>query len=261
MPDSSDPHSLDDLPTLPATAEEMADLDAAFDFDSQPKEETTAQPDQRNSTQLTPPPLVLVETAFLASTSGMLWLVNYYFPMGPLLRTFFPVPIALAFLRWGSRASVMTTVVTGLLLSVLMGPDRSIRFVIPYGLLGVLLGLLWKRRASWWLSMGLGSVVAAFGLFFNIALLSVLLGEDLWLYLTTQISGLVDWLFFRLGILAQPSLQAIQVVAALMVVINAVLYLFLVHLVSWLMLERLGNPIPDPPDWLRYLLAYEEDTP
>ncbi len=260
MSNSPDFPSSDDPSAFPATPEELEDLDAAFDFNSPPGADAEAIP---NTTQLTmaPTPITLVETAFLASTSGMLWLVNSYFPMGPVLRTFFSVPVALAFLRRGRRASVMTMVVASLLLSVLMGPSRSILFVMPYGLLGVLLGWLWRRGASWWLSIGLGSALAASGLFFSIGLLSLLSGEDLWLYVTTQISGLVDWLFLKLGLLAQPSLQVIQVAAALMVLVNAVLYLFLVHLVSWLILERLGNPIPDPPDWLRFLLAYEDDTP
>src|SRR4028119_2383198 len=47
------------------------------------------------------PPLAMVETAFLASTSSLIWLINYYFPLGPLLRMFFPIPIALVYLRWG----------------------------------------------------------------------------------------------------------------------------------------------------------------
>src|SRR4028119_2317976 len=50
-------------------------------------------------------PLILVETAFLASTASLIWLFNYYFPLGPVLRIFFPVPIALVYLRWGNRAS------------------------------------------------------------------------------------------------------------------------------------------------------------
>jgi uncharacterized protein YybS (DUF2232 family) len=53
---------------------------------------------------------------------------------------FFPIPIALVYLRWGSRASWMSALVSGLLLSVLMGPTRSILFVIPFGIMGVQLG-------------------------------------------------------------------------------------------------------------------------
>jgi uncharacterized protein YybS (DUF2232 family) len=117
--------------------------------------------------------LVLVETAFLASTGSLIWLINYYFPLGPLLRLFFPLPIALIYLRWGNRASWMTALVSGLLLTVLMGPARSIVFVIPYGIMGVQLGALWKRNADWLLSLFMGTIIGTFGFFFRFWLFSI----------------------------------------------------------------------------------------
>ncbi len=68
-------------------------------------------------------PLRMVETAFLASTASLIWFINFYFPLGPVLRIFFPVPIALVYLRWGKRAAWMAAVTSGLLLAVLMGPS------------------------------------------------------------------------------------------------------------------------------------------
>ena len=112
-------------------------------------------------------PLQMVETAFLASAASLIWFINFYFPLGPLLRIFFPVPIALVYLRWGSRAAWMAALVSGLLLSVLMGPTRSILFVMPYGLLGVLLGTTWHRRSPWAISIGLGTLLGVVGSFFG----------------------------------------------------------------------------------------------
>jgi uncharacterized protein YybS (DUF2232 family) len=204
-------------------------------------------------------PLAMVETAFLASTASLIWLVNYYFPLGPLLRIFFPVPIALVYLRWGHRAAWMSALVSGLLLSVLMGPTRSILFLIPFGLLGVQLGALWRRRANWFISISIGTIIGTFGFFFRIWLVSLLLGDDLWAYITTQITELVEWGFVKLGLLIQPELVLVQAIAALMIVINNIVYLFVVHLAAWLLLERLGNPIPAPPKWIQVILDYEVD--
>ena len=36
--------------------------------------------------------LRMVETAFLASTASLIWFINFYFPLGPVLRVFFPIP-------------------------------------------------------------------------------------------------------------------------------------------------------------------------
>jgi uncharacterized protein YybS (DUF2232 family) len=203
-------------------------------------------------------PLITVETAFLASAASLIWLVNFYFPMGPLLRIFFPIPIALIYLRWNSRAAWMGALISGLLLSVLMGPVRSIQYVMPFGLLGVLLGMFWKRRANWVTSVSIGALLGALGLFFRIWLVSALLGDDLWLYTTTQITGLVEWLFIKLGLLAQPSLELIQAALVGMILFNNVVYLFVVHLVALFLLDRLGTPIPRPPRWVQVMLDYEE---
>ena len=203
-------------------------------------------------------PLVMVETAFLASTASLIWLVNYYFPLGPLLRIFFPVPIGLVYLRWGYRAAWMAALVSGLLLSVLMGPPRSIQFFIPFGLLGVLLGACWRRRTSWAVSIGLGTLLGTIGFFFRFWLVSILLGEDLWVYLITQVTQILDWIFVKLGLLLEPSLLMIQLFALVMILLSNLVYLFVVHLAAWLLLDRLGNPIPDPPNWVQVLLDYEE---
>lgn len=217
---------------------------------------------QTNSTptpeiKKTPPPLAMVETAFLASTASLIWLINYYFPVGPILRFFFCLPIALLYLRWGNRAAWMSTIVSGLLLSVLMGPTRSILFIIPYGLLGVHLGYLWKKQANWYFIIFTGSILATLGIFFRFFMLSILLGEDLWSYLMTQLTQFLEWVFLNIGLLQLPSWWLVQIIAIALLFLNSLLYLFVVHLVALLILDKLGNPIPRPPKWIQTLVEYD----
>lgn len=200
--------------------------------------------------------VVMVETAFLASAGSLIWLINYYFPIGPLLKIFFPIPIALIYLRRGNRAAWMAAIVSGLLLLVLMGPTRSIVYLIPYGLMGVQLGACWSRRVNWLFSIILGSLIGSLGIFFRFWLTSILVGEDIWVYLITQITELTDWLFLRLGILAEPSYILIQTLALCLIIVNNLVYLFAVHLVALVLLDRLNNPISPPPEWVRVLLDY-----
>ncbi|MCY7368230.1 MAG: DUF2232 domain-containing protein [Chamaesiphon sp.] len=200
------------------------------------------------------PPIILVETAFLASTASLLWLFNYYLPGIPVFRIFFPIPIALIYLRWGQRAGWMTALVSGLLLSVLLGPTRSILFVIPYGLMGVQLGACWRRQSSWLTSISLGALLDCIGVFFRFWLTSAFIGEDLWMYLMARIHGLAEWIFIQLGILAEPSLFIIQALAIILILFSNIVYLFVVHLVALLMFEKLGNPIPKAPAWVDTLL-------
>ncbi|MBD2252472.1 DUF2232 domain-containing protein [Nostoc parmelioides] len=201
-------------------------------------------------------PLRIVETAFLASTASLIWFINFYFPLGPVLRIFFPVPIALVYLRWGKRAAWMAAVTSGLLLSVLMGPVRSLLFVMPFAFMGVLLGATWYRRAPWIVSITLGTLLGTLGVFFRLWLLSVLSGEDLWIYLITQVTELIEWIFLKLGLLNSPSVFLIQLGAVALIILNNFIYLFVVHLAAWLLLDRLGNPIPRPPRWVQVLMDY-----
>ncbi|MBE9008269.1 DUF2232 domain-containing protein [Fortiea sp. LEGE XX443] len=215
-----------------------------------------------NYSNLQPPqlkavaPLRMVETAFLASTASLIWFINFYFPLGPVLRIFFPVPIALVYLRWGQRAAWMAAVTSGLLLSVLMGPVRSLLFVMPYAFMGVLLGVTWHRRVPWIVSITLATLLGTLGFFFRMWLLSVLSGEDLWIYLINQVTGIAEWIFLKLGLLTSPNVFLIQAGAFALVVINNFIYLFVVHVAAWLLLDRLGNPIPRPPRWVQVLMDY-----
>ena len=231
------------------------------DGDESPKKPETQQQQLNNSTlnqtKSAKTPLVMVETAFLASAASLIWLINYYFPIGPLLRMFFPIPIALVYLRRGKRAAWMSALVSGLLLSVLMGPTRSILYLVPYGLLGVQLGAFWRGKQSWFASITTGTIIGSIGIFFRLWLLSILLGEDLWIYLINQVTQLADWLFVKLGLLSVPGAMLIQILALVMIVLNNIIYLFVVHLVALLVLDRLGNPIPRPPQWVQVLLDYE----
>jgi uncharacterized protein YybS (DUF2232 family) len=207
-------------------------------------------------------PLAMVETAFLASTAALIWLVNTYFPPGPILRILFPLPMALVYLRWGPRAAWMSALVSGLLLSVLMGPPRSLLFLIPYAILGIQLGFTWVRRANWYISITIGTLIGTIGFFFRLWLMSVMVGEDLWVYLTSQATQFLNWGLERLvnfglldvTVLGQANLQVIQGLALVMVILSNIVYLFTVHLAAWLLLERLGASIPAPPEWVQALL-------
>ncbi|NEQ97197.1 MAG: DUF2232 domain-containing protein [Cyanothece sp. SIO2G6] len=213
-------------------------------------------------TPISDPPLALAETAFLASTASLLWLVSYYLSIGPWMRILFPIPIALVYLRWGGRSGWMAAIVSGLLLSVLMGPYLSILFLIPYGILGVQLGFLWRRQVGWGASITIGTIVATLSLFFRLWLLSTFLGEDLWIYLTGRITDLLEWFasvlvnwgILGVGMLGQPDIHLVQLATIGMILFSDLVYLFTIHLTAWLLMERLGVPISQPPQWVQVIL-------
>ena len=141
-----------------------------------------------------------------------------------------------------------------LLLSVLMGPLRSIQFVIPFGFLGILLGYLWKRQFPWAISIPLGTFLCTLGSVFQVSLLSVMVGENLWVYITVQMTSFLGWLWQMFGSLDQPTLWVVQIFAIAGLVGSNFIYMLLVHLVALLLFERLGNSIPSAPKWLETII-------
>jgi uncharacterized protein YybS (DUF2232 family) len=241
-------------PIITHLADRVSDRDNQLTSPLKHQSPSSVQTSKVDSVVTGKPPIVLVETAFLASTASLLWVLSYYLPGVPVFKVFFPIPIALIYLRWGHRAGWMAALVSGLLLSVLLGPTRSILYVIPYGLMGVQLGACWRRRANWLTSISLGALLDCIGVFFRISLTSALVGEDLWMYLMARIRDFAEWIFLQLGILAEPSLSVIQILTLILILISNFVYLFVVHLVALLMFEKLGNPIPKAPAWVDTLL-------
>jgi uncharacterized protein YybS (DUF2232 family) len=68
----------------------------------------------------------------------------------------------------------------------------------------------------------------------------------------------VDWGLLGLGVLGQTNLTAVQLVTVAVLLLSDFIYLFTVHLAAWLLLERLGNPIPAPPRWVQVLMEEEK---
>lgn len=201
----------------------------------------------------------LVEAAFLASTSAIIWLTTVYInPTGPFLRLFFSLPVALAVVRWNVRTGKVALTVTTLLLTVLLGPTRSISYFMPYGCLGLWLGGAWRSRRSWYWSILIGAGLNTFGLIFQIALSSLLVGENLWSYLILQLTNLTNWLLdiglSWLGVYLSAPVWFVSVTAIVLLAVHSLLYLFFVHVMAALVLERLGCPISAPPHWVKPLM-------
>lgn len=204
----------------------------------------------------------LMDTAYLAAATSLLWVGLYYLPVGsPLFRLALPLPLTLLQLRHGRRCAVEGLLVTALLLVALMGPIRGLLVIFPYGLLALWLGWCWRARvgwrSSWWLSWGVGSLISAAGFLVRVAVLSVLVGENLWVLITTASAGLLEKLAGWLGLAASIELVQVQLAALALVWVQNVIVVLALHAVAYWIFPRLQAPIPEPPDALRALVALD----
>ena len=200
----------------------------------------------------------LVDTAYLASATALLWVALYYLPVGsPLFRLALPLPLALLQLRHGWRCAMEGMVVTAMLLVALMGPIRGPLVLFPYGLLALWLGWGWRRRLSWWLTLPLGGLLGAAGFLVRVAVLSVLVGENLWVLITSAAAGLLERLSSLLGLGPGLDLFQVQIAAVLLVILQNLVVVLCLHAVAYWIFPRLKAPISEPPPVLRALVALD----
>ena len=200
----------------------------------------------------------LMDTAYLAAATALLWIALYYLPVGsPLFRLALPLPLALLQLRHGWRCAVEGVVVTALLLLALMGPIRGLLVLFPYGALALWMGWCWKRGASWWWSWGLGSLIGAVGFLVRVAVLSVLVGQNLWVVITSAAAGLMEKLASLIGHSGAVDLVQVQLLALVLVLFQNVVVVLAMHAVAYWIFPRLKSPIPEPPELLRVVVAMD----
>lgn len=200
----------------------------------------------------------LMDTAYLAAATGLLWLALYYLPVGsPLFRLALPLPLALLQLRHGWRCAVEGQVVACLLAVALMGPIRGPLLLFPYGLLALWLGWCWRRKLNWWLSWSVGSLIGAAGFLVRVAVLSVLVGENLWVVITTAAAGLLERLAGLLDLASAIDLAQVQLAALLLVLVQNGIVVLALHAVAYWIFPRLQAPISEPPPALRALVALD----
>lgn len=199
-----------------------------------------------------------MDSAYLAATTALLWVALYYLPVGgPIFRLALPLPLALLQLRHGTRIALEGLAVCVLLLVALMGPIRGPLMLFPYGALAIWLGWGWRRRLSWWLTWSVGSVIGSLGFLVRLTVLSVLLGENLWVVLTTSAAGLLERILALIQINVSLDLAQVQLVALLLVLLQNVVTVFVLHVLAHWIFGRIQEPLPEPPAGLLALISLE----
>ena len=74
----------------------------------------------------------------------------------------------------------------------------------------------WRRRLSWWITLGLGGLIGGLGFLVRVAALSVLVGENLWVVITGAAASLLDRFALLFGLGAGLEAGQVQVVALLL---------------------------------------------
>ena len=199
-----------------------------------------------------------VETSYLAAATALIWIALYYLPVGgALFRLALPLPLALLHVRRGSSSGVEGVTLLIMLLVVLMGPIRGPLVLFPYGFLALWLGWCWARKLTWWLSWGVGVLIGTIGFLIRVFLLSILVGENLWVVITRAASTILERIVDLVNLPLTPDLFLVQIAALCLIIIQETIFVLTLHAVAFWVFPRLNASIPEPPRLLNGIIGWD----
>jgi uncharacterized protein YybS (DUF2232 family) len=204
--------------------------------------------------------LKIVESSYLAAATSLIWIALYYLPIGgAFFRLALPLPLALLQIRRGFKTGVEGITICVMLLTALMGPVRGPLVLFPYGLLSLWLGYSWHKRWNWWLSGSVGVVIGAMGFLVRVFVLSVLVGENLWVIITRAGAALIEKGIDIFNLPFTPDMTQVQIVALFLVITQEIVYVLCLHALAYWIFPRLKSSMPEPPRFLGNLIFLESN--
>tara|TARA_Y100001968_G_scaffold61058_5_gene51898 strand:- start:2319 stop:3005 length:687 start_codon:yes stop_codon:yes gene_type:complete len=202
--------------------------------------------------------LKIVETSYLAAAASLIWIALYYLPFGgSIFRLALPLPLALLQVRRGVNAGIEGLFLAVLLLIVLMGPIRGPLMLFPYGLLSLWLGWCWYKRFNWWLSWFVGIFIGVIGFLIRVCILSILVGENLWVIITQAGASLIERVVNLLNLPLSLDMNHVQLVALSLIILQELVFVLSLHALAFWIFPRLKASMPEPPDLLNGLISLD----
>ena len=137
------------------------------------------------------------------------------------------------------------------------GPLRGPLVLFPYGFLSLWLGYSWQKGWNWWLSWVVGVAIGTIGFLVRVFVLSLLVGENLWVIITRAGAGLIEKGINVFNLPFTPDMTQVQMVAIGLVITQEIVYIFCLHALAYWIFPRLKSFMPDPPPQLENLISLE----
>ena len=204
--------------------------------------------------------LKIVESSYLAAATALIWIALYYLPIGgAVFRLALPLPLALLQIRRGVKSGIEGVTICVMLLTALMGPLRGPLVLFPYGFLSLWFGYSWQNGWNWWLSWSVGVSIGTMGFLIRVFVLSILVGENLWVILTRAGAGLLEKGIDIFNLSFTPDMRQVQVVALFLIITQEIVYVLCLHALAYWIFPRLKSSIPEPPALLENLISLDSN--
>jgi uncharacterized protein YybS (DUF2232 family) len=140
-----------------------------------------------------------------------------------------------------------------------MGPLRGPLVLFPYGFLSLWLGYSWKQGWNWWLSWSVGVAIGTMGFLVRVFVLSILVGENLWVIITRAGAALLEKGIDLFNLPFTPDMTQVQIVALCLVITQEIVYVLCLHALAYWIFPRLKSSMPEPPAVLENLISLESN--
>ncbi|CAA7036327.1 unnamed protein product [Microthlaspi erraticum] len=184
--------------------------------------------------------LRLVECAMFAAVTGLVYFLSNSLAIENYFGCFFSLPIVISSIRWNIAGGRKTMVATVMLLFILSGPVKALTYFLTHGLVGLAIGSLWRKKASWRLSIFLCTMVRALGLIGYVLTSSFLIRENILAVITINIHASLSYVFTAMGLNIMPSMSLIYMIFGTVLLLNSGFFVLLLHLLYSVFLTRLG---------------------
>ncbi len=212
----------------------------------------------------------LVEGAIFAGVTALLGILYYYTQYLGVLAMIWPVPVIIVGYRNGLKASILSAMSAGLIVSLLTHPLVGVGLLVGFGLPGILMGYMINKRVNPYAVVFLCGVVLSF----------TMVGEFL---LSLKASGIDAFKFFagldatfkqqlevtmkmyrQLGI-AEKDLQymgdyfgqtlgMMKLIFPSALILSGLIFSFVDYKLTRLILKRIGHIIPDIEEFSKWRL-------
>ena len=198
----------------------------------------------------------LVETAMLAALGGLAYLLGSLLKFENTVGYFLPLPIILSSFRSSGSSGWKTMSATTFLLIVLLGPLKALSYLLLHGSVAATLGSLWTMKVGWWASITVSSMVRMLGQLAYLLLSSVTMNENFFGIVLNNVHSMLDQISAAVGATGAPSPSAVACMLFALLLVNSVIYSFLLHVAYRLILQSMGYQLGPLPGFVQgYLYA------
>ena len=214
--------------------------------------------------------LPTVETAAMIALTVALWFFGRTLRMDFLLLLSYPLPIMYVAARWGLSYADSGVFIIILMLSFLLGPFNAFIYVFNTGLLTIAYARCLWYRTSWQVTLLVGGLVKAFGLYVQIRWLSLVLEYNAWKLVGEQVLELIQGSAVLLNklpffnIVVNLQVHQIQTTILIVLILHSIYHVFFTQVLSDLFIYKTAETesverLPKTTPLVKFLLRRTRD--